>query len=139
MDSKGEDDEADSDSTTSASSTDLQQTGKTDGASGTVGHEVAIVTAVTTGAAASSHGAFDTSAIKHKLSVKRPPGGKVCFDPLFLLLLETCCPAASTATPSWAYRVQMSKKALMERAKEDRKKSDTGDKAKSKPKVLFLH
>jgi len=30
----------------------------------------------------------------------------------------------------------MSKKALMERAKEDRKKSDTGDKAKGKPKVI---
>lgn len=31
--------------------------------------------------------------------------------------------------------LQMSKKALMERAKEDRKKSDTGEKAKNKPKV----
>ena len=29
----------------------------------------------------------------------------------------------------------MSKKALMERAKEDRKKSDSGDKSKGKPKV----
>lgn len=32
--------------------------------------------------------------------------------------------------------IQMSKKALMERAKEDKKKSDTGEKAKGKPKVL---
>lgn len=31
--------------------------------------------------------------------------------------------------------LQMSKKALMERVKEDRKKSDTGEKAKGKPKV----
>ena len=31
--------------------------------------------------------------------------------------------------------LQMSKKALQDRAKEDRKKSDTGDKSKGKPKV----
>ncbi|KAL3151898.1 hypothetical protein ABBQ38_012859 [Trebouxia sp. C0009 RCD-2024] len=102
--SKGDDDEADSDSTTSASSSDLQQVGKANGAGGNKDQSMQKANATTTGVTASSNGAFDTSAMKNKLNVKRPPGGK------------------------------MSKKALMERAKEDRKKSDTGDKAKGKPK-----
>lgn len=75
--SKGEDDEADSDSTTSASSSDLQQPGKQNGAGGNVNNDAAITDGTTGGADATSNGAFDTSAIKSKLSVKRPPGGKV--------------------------------------------------------------
>lgn len=104
---KGEDDEAGSDSSTSGSSSDLQLVGKANGAGGEVTGNTATTNTVSSDDAASVNGAagaFDTSAMKTKLSVKRPPGGK------------------------------MSKKALMERAKEDRKKSDTGDKAKGKPK-----
>ena len=79
-----------------------------------------------------SNGAFDTSAIKSKLSVKRPPGGKVR---LLSLPNDSKCsrlPLAVLTCSSTCF--QMSKKALMDRAKEDRKKSDTGEKAKVKPK-----
>lgn len=102
--SKGEDDDADSDSTTSGSSTDLQTAGKANGAGGQEHSNTTDQFAISNGSAGESNGAFDTSAIKNKLSVKRPPGGK------------------------------MSKKALMERAKDDRKKSEAGDKSKGKPK-----
>ncbi len=74
--SKGEDDDADSDSTTSGSSTDLQTAGKANGA----GEERSNTTdqfAASNSSAGENNGAFDTSAIKNKLSVKRPPGGKV--------------------------------------------------------------
>ena len=77
VNSTGEDDEADSDSTTSASSSDLQQLGKQNGAGGKVDNDAANTIGITEGTAATSNGAFDTSVIKNKLSVKRPPGGKV--------------------------------------------------------------
>ena len=73
----GEDDEADSDSTTSGSSANL--VGKTDGAGGKVSSNADKQSAAANGDTATSNGstgAFDTSAIKSKLS-KRPPGGKV--------------------------------------------------------------
>ena len=75
--SKGDDDDdADSDSTVSGSSTDL--VGKAKGAGGKVNNSV--TDAVSNGNTVSSNGttgAFDTSAIKSKPSIKRPPGGKV--------------------------------------------------------------
>lgn len=75
--SKGEDDDADSDSTTSASSTDLQTAGKVNGAGGEEHSNTTDQLAAGNSGAGESNGAFDTSAIKNKLSVKRPPGGKV--------------------------------------------------------------
>ncbi len=132
--SKGEDDDADSDSTTSGSSTDLQTAGKANGAGGEEHSNTTDQLAASNSSAGDSNGAFDTSAIKNKLSVKRPPGGKVA-------ILASCrqsLPPANvdcTSMMRHACDLQMSKKALMERAKDDRKKSETGDKSKGKPKV----
>ncbi len=75
--SKGGDDDADSDSTTSGSSTDLQTAGKANGAGGEEHSNTTDQFAASNSSAGESNGAFDTSAIKSKLSVKRPPGGKV--------------------------------------------------------------
>lgn len=109
----------------------MQQIGKANGAGGHPEQIIQNGGAITVGANASSNGAFDTSAIKNKLSVKRPPGGKVWHKHLLMFLLE---PVFIQLTLVTIYH-QMSKKALMERAKEDRKKSDNGEKAKNKPKV----
>ena len=135
----GEDDEADSDSTSSGSSANL--VGKTDGAGGKVSGNANKQSAAANGDNATSNGstgAFDTSAIKSKLS-KRPPGGKVRtqFSTMSQLRADLhiifLLPEQSLLQLSLL--LQMSKKALMERAKEDRKKSDSGEKSKSKPKV----
>lgn len=75
--SRADDEEGDSDSTTSASSSDLQQVKKINGAGGDLEQNTADGSVATNSVTASSNGAFDTSAIKNKLSVKRPPGGKV--------------------------------------------------------------
>lgn len=78
--SQGEDDDADSDSTTSGSSTDVQLGGKANGAGGKVKSTATDQFTASNGDAASSNGAtgaFDTSVIKNKLNVKRPPGAKV--------------------------------------------------------------
>jgi len=133
--SKGEDDDADSDSTTSGSSTDLQTAGKANGAGGEEHSNTTDQFAISNGSAGESNGAFDTSAIKNKLSVKRPPGGKVatlapCRQSLRFASVDC------TSMMRQAHGIlQMSKKALMERAKDDRKKSEAGDKSKGKPKV----
>lgn len=75
---KGQDDDADSDSTTSGSSADL--VGKANGAGGDSLSSTEKHHAVDSNPAANDNSAtaFDTTAIKNKLSVKRPPGGKVC-------------------------------------------------------------
>lgn len=63
--------------------------GKANGAGGAEHSNTTDQFAVSNGSAGESNGAFDTSAIKNKLSVKRPPNGKVtsispCHPPVWI-------------------------------------------------------
>lgn len=129
-------DDADSDSTTSGSSADL--VGKANGAGGEAIANAKSV-AKQNGNVASSNGAFDTSAFSKKFSAKRPPGGKVCGlhrrvadAPIDMLCMQ--CQHVS-----FSPLLQLSKKQLMERAKEEKRKSATGDKGKSSAKVTHMN
>ena len=146
-------DEADSDSTSSRSSSDINVVGKANGAGGDLHASEQQTERQQTQTNSAANGAFNTAALSKKFSANRPPGGKVQWSTCnmllhvlagglaFVILASVSSPHSRGSNMHFACAsfslsvLQLSKKQLMERAKEEKRKSSTGDLAKSGKKV----